>query len=191
MTTPNTTGAQALSDDMVLIPRSLIGAACAAIRLKHPAEKTLAELRRYTFGDLSSREQAGAVAPRWIIARQTVIDDLPGSRPLLGYTVFADPFTTFETAEQASEALQELKLPLGWVRMMTDQEPWASLFPPVWSQAAIAAREQESSVADELLAFVKKIANGEVKDHMFTSLEDEASSLWFRSSAQLALARKS
>lgn len=38
--------------DMVLVPRDLIGAACFAIESKRPAEKTVAELRRYTFGDL-------------------------------------------------------------------------------------------------------------------------------------------
>lgn len=93
-------------------------------------------------GGAARQEQAGAVMPRWIIARQTVIDDVPDSRPLLGYTVFADPFTTFETAEQASEALQELKLPLGWVRMTADQEPWASLFPPTAPGAAVASHKE-------------------------------------------------
>lgn len=40
-------------EDPVLVPRGLIGAACCAIRGAHDAPKTLAELRRYTTGDLS------------------------------------------------------------------------------------------------------------------------------------------
>lgn len=53
---------------------------------------------------------------------------------------------------------------------------------------AIDAREQ---VHTELIAFVEKIANGEVHDRMFSSLEDEASSLWFKARALWALAAKS
>ena len=41
------------SDDNILIPRGLIGAACSAIDKKRDAGKLLAELRRYTTGDLS------------------------------------------------------------------------------------------------------------------------------------------
>lgn len=33
--------------DMVLVPRDLLGAAAGAINLRHPAPKTLAEIRRY------------------------------------------------------------------------------------------------------------------------------------------------
>lgn len=40
-------------DDLVMVPRGLIGAACAAITKKHDAPKTLEQLRRYTVGDLS------------------------------------------------------------------------------------------------------------------------------------------
>ena len=39
--------------DTVPVPRSLLGAACAAINLKRAAPKVLEQLRRYTFGDLS------------------------------------------------------------------------------------------------------------------------------------------
>ena len=46
--------APAFSDeDHVYIPRGLIHAACSAIDKKRDGEKTLAELRRYTTGDLS------------------------------------------------------------------------------------------------------------------------------------------
>lgn len=55
---------------------------------------------------------------------------------------------------------------------------------------ALEGREQAGAVAHELLAFVKKIASGEIQDHMLTSLEDEASSLCFKATALLALARK-
>lgn len=41
-------------EDHVSVPRSLIGAACAAIDKKRDGVKTLAELRRYTTGDLSA-----------------------------------------------------------------------------------------------------------------------------------------
>lgn len=40
-------------EDHVYIPRGLIHAACSAIDKKRDGEKTLAELRRYTTGDLS------------------------------------------------------------------------------------------------------------------------------------------
>ena len=42
------------SDDMVLVPRGLIGAACHAIDRKRDAPATLEALRRYTTGDLSA-----------------------------------------------------------------------------------------------------------------------------------------
>lgn len=40
--------------DLVAVPRDLIGAACSAIDKKRDGAKTLAELRRYTVGDLSA-----------------------------------------------------------------------------------------------------------------------------------------
>jgi hypothetical protein len=40
--------------DCVLVPRDLVGAACAAIEGKRDAPKTLEQLRRYTTGDLST-----------------------------------------------------------------------------------------------------------------------------------------
>lgn len=51
----------------VSVPRGLIGAACSAIDKKRDSPKVLAELRRYTFGDLSKqtaaqREQSGTFA---------------------------------------------------------------------------------------------------------------------------------
>ena len=45
------------NEDHVSIPRGLIGAACSAIDKKRDAPKVLAELRRYTFGDLSRPAQ--------------------------------------------------------------------------------------------------------------------------------------
>ncbi|MDQ0068314.1 hypothetical protein J2W34_000088 [Variovorax boronicumulans] len=67
---------------------------------------------------------------------------------------------------------------------------------PLPADAISLAATQHSAapgaeVADELLAFVEKIANGDVKDHMFSSLEDEACSLYHRAKALLALSRKS
>jgi hypothetical protein len=41
-------------EGMVLVPRDLVGAACAAIEGKRDAPKTLEQLRRYTTGDLST-----------------------------------------------------------------------------------------------------------------------------------------
>lgn len=50
-------------DDLVSVPRGLLGAACGAIiHKKHDAAKTLAELRRYTKGDLSRPTAATADA---------------------------------------------------------------------------------------------------------------------------------
>ena len=40
-------------DDPVTVPRGLLGAACSAINYQLDAPKVLAELRRYTVGDLS------------------------------------------------------------------------------------------------------------------------------------------
>jgi hypothetical protein len=78
-----------------------------------------------------------------------------------------------------------------WLRNNYQDYPnIASLCDAMRESAPTAAPEQAGVVADELLSFVKKIANGEVQDHMFTSLEDEASSLCFRATALLALARK-
>jgi FtsZ-binding cell division protein ZapB len=42
------------NEDCVLVPRGLIGAACSAINHKRDAPKTLAELRRYTAGDMAA-----------------------------------------------------------------------------------------------------------------------------------------
>lgn len=47
-------------EDHVLVPRGLIGAACYAIDKKRDGTKTLAELRRYTTGDLSAAPQPAA-----------------------------------------------------------------------------------------------------------------------------------
>ncbi|MBV6321974.1 hypothetical protein [Duganella violaceipulchra] len=44
-------------EDPIIVPRGLIGAACSSIDRKRDAPKVLAELRRYTMGDLSSRQQ--------------------------------------------------------------------------------------------------------------------------------------
>ncbi|AMM23202.1 hypothetical protein [Variovorax sp. PAMC 28711] len=41
-------------EDHVLVPRGLLGAACSAIDKKRDGTKVLAELRRYTTGDLSA-----------------------------------------------------------------------------------------------------------------------------------------
>jgi hypothetical protein len=46
--------------DCVLVPRDLVGAACAAIEGKRDAPKTLEQLRRYTTGDLSTPPAAPA-----------------------------------------------------------------------------------------------------------------------------------
>lgn len=45
-------------EDRVLVPRGLLGAACCAIDKKRDSIKTLAELRRYTTGDLSAAAPA-------------------------------------------------------------------------------------------------------------------------------------
>lgn len=53
-------------EDHVLVPRGLIGAACSAIEKKREGRKVLAELRRYTVGDLSAALAApaqGAAVP--------------------------------------------------------------------------------------------------------------------------------
>lgn len=48
-------------EDPVTVPRGLLGAACSALDFGRDAPKTLAELRRYTIGDLSQPvQQPGA-----------------------------------------------------------------------------------------------------------------------------------
>lgn len=48
-------------DDMVLVPRALLGAACSAVDKKRDAPETLAQLRRYTTGDLSASAANGVM----------------------------------------------------------------------------------------------------------------------------------
>ena len=55
--------------DTVPVPRSLLGAACAAISSKRDAPKVLEQLRRYTTGDLSTpaaAPQQGEQEPRYL-----------------------------------------------------------------------------------------------------------------------------
>ena len=47
-------------EDYVLVPRSLLGAACSAIDKRRDGVNTLAELRRYTTGDLSKAAPTAA-----------------------------------------------------------------------------------------------------------------------------------
>lgn len=54
-------------EEHVAVPRGLIGAACSAIEQKRDAQITLAELRRYTFGDKSK-----AISPAAPIALPVV-----------------------------------------------------------------------------------------------------------------------
>ena len=54
-------------EEYVAVPRGLIGAACSAIEQKRDAQITLAELRRYTFGDKSK-----AISPAAPIALPVV-----------------------------------------------------------------------------------------------------------------------
>ena len=64
-------------------------------------------------------------APKlWVIARETVIDDLPG-RPQLGYSILA-PYSNgatqfFESSDAAHVALRSMSRPLGWVVMHLGQ----------------------------------------------------------------------
>ena len=60
-------------EEYVAVPRGLIGAACSAIEQKRDAQITLAELRRYTFGDKSK-----AISPAAPIALP-VVDPGPDS----------------------------------------------------------------------------------------------------------------
>lgn len=50
-------------DDLVLIPRGLIGAACYAVRKLNPESKLLPKLREYTTGDKSTRAPASNWRP--------------------------------------------------------------------------------------------------------------------------------
>lgn len=57
----------------VLVPVGLLGAACSAIDKKRDAPKTLAELRRYTTGDLSRHAPAPAAGDAWEIDLDRVL----------------------------------------------------------------------------------------------------------------------
>jgi len=50
-------------EDPVTVPRGLLGAACSALDFGRDAPKTLAELRRYTIGDLSQPVQQPGAEP--------------------------------------------------------------------------------------------------------------------------------
>jgi hypothetical protein len=60
----------------------------------------------------------------WVIARETVIDDLPG-RPRLGYSILAPSSNGatqfFESSDAAIVALRSMPRPLGWVVMRFSQ----------------------------------------------------------------------
>ena len=50
-------------EDRVSVPRGLLGAACAAIARRAGGEKVLADLRRYTIGDLSGSAVTNDLRP--------------------------------------------------------------------------------------------------------------------------------
>lgn len=68
-------------DDLVTVPRGLLGAACAAIRTKRDAPETVAQLRRYIVGDLSTspaptQDAEQAAMWRWLEknAKEVLLD---------------------------------------------------------------------------------------------------------------------
>lgn len=56
-------------EDLVMVPRGLLGAACAAIDRQKRSENTLAQLRRYTVGDMS-QPPAGEQKPVGFMSAQ-------------------------------------------------------------------------------------------------------------------------
>lgn len=84
--------------DHVLVPRILIGAACSAIDKKREGAKTLAELRRYTTGDLS----AVAIQP----ARQPLHEEqIDAVRLEIGYAAGLSRFTSIVRAIEAAHGI--------------------------------------------------------------------------------------
>lgn len=86
------------SDALVAVPRGLIGAACSAIDHRRPAEKVLAELRRYTTGDLSStitqEQPAQRPAPPNVQALVEALNDsIATIEDYLDYEHDGDPWT--------------------------------------------------------------------------------------------------
>lgn len=74
-------------EDHVLVPRMLLSAACSAIDKKRDGTKTLAELRRYTTGDLSAAAPAADVldaADREFLAIGRAIQRAAGELPADG-----------------------------------------------------------------------------------------------------------
>ena len=87
-------------DDLVAVPRDLIGSACAAIDKKRDAPKTLAELRRYTTGDLSRALEAPA-APAADLA--LIIAALEHGQPQMAH--YAEPCERHAKALAAARRL--------------------------------------------------------------------------------------
>ena len=93
------------TEDLVTIPRGLIGAACSAIDHKRDAPKLPEKLRRYTVGDLSRQpaQQVPAV-PGWQpietapIHEQVLLWGAKGARSFIGkwrdYNIYNSPHIT-------------------------------------------------------------------------------------------------
>lgn len=76
---PHMAPARTTIEDVVLVPRGLLGAACAAIDKQRDAPKTLAQLQRYTTGDLShttpTAQDTANVTEAEAVAALTVYDE--------------------------------------------------------------------------------------------------------------------
>ena len=102
--------APAFSDeDHVYIPRGLIAAACSAIDKKRDGEKTIAELRRYTTGDLS-RQPAPEVAK--LVESLEVAHRFIANGIELGYIQMPDS----DTLDPAHETLPAIEAALAEYR---------------------------------------------------------------------------
>lgn len=80
----------------------------------------------------AARVRATNLDDRWVIVRESVLDvgfgdDVrTGGRPELGYALLSNP-RTYSNRDEAIAALQEAKLPIGWVVM-----PLTNLLPDIF-----------------------------------------------------------
>lgn len=107
--------------DLVAVPRGLLGAACAAIRLKHDAPKTVEQLRRYTFDDLSAALASAPRVPPELDVRRILLRVVPGDGN--GQEVYA------QSVDDVEKLLSEMGLRIE--ELEASSRPYCGL-PPGW-----------------------------------------------------------
>lgn len=98
----------------ISVPRSLIGAACSAIDSKRVAPKVLAELRRYTTGDLSAAIASHGQAPAGAAPACWIPPEREGEyHSSLTITAYREPMAGWEPLYRAEVANLRAAHPMG------------------------------------------------------------------------------